>query len=76
MHPIHDRHGSFDRPPHARSIIEGMAQVLRRLIDSLGAEGAVANVAASLEDRRVDLAAVEQACLRLASGPVEQATAA
>ena len=76
MHPIPDRHGPFDRPPHPRSTIAGMAKALRRLIGSMGTEGAVANVAASLEDRRHDLAVVEQACLRLAGDPVEQAPAA
>jgi hypothetical protein len=54
-----------------------MDKVLRSLVTLLGARGATANVAASLEDRRSDLALVDEACRRLAGRlPVEGAAAA
>lgn len=53
-----------------------MEKVLRRAVSLLGSKGATANVAATLEDRRTDLALVDEACRRLAGEPAERATAA
>jgi hypothetical protein len=52
-----------------------MAKVLRSVLTVLGSKGATANVAASLEDRRIHLALVDEACRRLAGEPVGQAAA-